>query len=386
MEKIIFTREELYELVWSEPLFRLAKKYNISDNGIRKRCKKMNIPLPKAGHWSKIQHGYKVAKPKLPAKFEGEKETILCYRDKDGKYVEKVDEVTPQTKLKHELQNDAKLPLTVPDKVSRLDSLLAQAKKSLSKKDSQVYNYVGMRTTERGEINIMVSKQNIDRALHFMNTLIKLLRARKHDVIIENNITYAVIFGEKLPIKFKEKVKIIYETDEHGWKSRKYYPNGILVLVFDKHSYNKKEWTDGKKPLESRLAEILAYFEIHAKNEIEQRIERERRRKIEAEERERQQELQRKKNDEKGRIKMLINMANYWKQAQILREYITALENSEGLEFKQMDWILWAKQKIEWFDPFTKGPDEVLDDNDRQELIAELNETKTQTRNNYFHY
>ena len=51
MEKIVFTREELYELVWSEPLTRLAKKYNISDNGIRKKCKKMNIPLPKVGHW-----------------------------------------------------------------------------------------------------------------------------------------------------------------------------------------------------------------------------------------------------------------------------------------------------------------------------------------------
>ena len=209
---IVFTREELYELVWTEPLSRLAKKYSITDNGIRKRCKKMNIPLPKAGHWSKIQHGYKVAKPKLPSKYEGDKETILCYRDKDGKYVEKVEEVSPITKLKRELQNEPKLPLTVPDKITRSDSLIAQAKKSLSKKDSKVYNYVGMRITGRGEINIMVSEPNIDRALRFMNSLIKLLRSRKHDVIVENG-TFAVVFGEKLPIKFKEKAKIVYETD-----------------------------------------------------------------------------------------------------------------------------------------------------------------------------
>ena len=210
MEEIVLTREELYDLVWSEPLSRLARKYNISDNGIRKRCKKMNIPLPKAGHWSKIQHGYKVIIPKLPGKYEGENETILCYRDKDGNYVEKVDEVTPQTKLKHELQNDPKLPLTVPENITRFDSLIAQAKKSLHKKSSEVHDYIGMRATERGEINIMVSESNIDRALHFMNTLIKLLRVRKHDVIIENSETYAVIFGEKLPIKFKEKAKISY--------------------------------------------------------------------------------------------------------------------------------------------------------------------------------
>lgn len=60
MEKIEFTREELYELVWSEPLSRLARKYDISDTGIRKKCKKMNIPLPQNGYWSKIKFGYKV--------------------------------------------------------------------------------------------------------------------------------------------------------------------------------------------------------------------------------------------------------------------------------------------------------------------------------------
>jgi len=297
-----------------------------------------------------------------------------------------VDEVSPVTKLKRELQSDPNLPLTVPDKVNRSDSLIAQARKSLSKKESRLYNYVGMRATGRGEINIMVSEPNINRALRFMNTLIKLLRSRKHDVIIEHDETFAVIFGEKLPIKFKEKAKIVYEIDEYGWKNRKYHPSGKLAFVHDKRPYHQKEWNDGKKPLESRLAEILAYFEIYAKNEIEKRIEREKRRKIEEEERERQKELKRKKDDEITRIKVLINMANYWKQAQILREYIKALEKSEGLDFNRMDWIPWAKQKIEWFDPFTQGPDDLLDDNDRDKLLEELNETKTKSQNNYWHY
>jgi hypothetical protein len=45
MEKVTFTREELYDMVWEEPLSRLAKKYKISDNGLRKICKRMNIIL-----------------------------------------------------------------------------------------------------------------------------------------------------------------------------------------------------------------------------------------------------------------------------------------------------------------------------------------------------
>jgi hypothetical protein len=44
----------------------LAKEFNLSDNGLRKICKKNDIPLPNAGHWSKVQFGYKTTKIKLP--------------------------------------------------------------------------------------------------------------------------------------------------------------------------------------------------------------------------------------------------------------------------------------------------------------------------------
>ena len=44
-KKITYTREELYEQVWSEAMIRLAPKYGLSDNGLRKICKKLNIPF-----------------------------------------------------------------------------------------------------------------------------------------------------------------------------------------------------------------------------------------------------------------------------------------------------------------------------------------------------
>ncbi len=33
-----FTRQALYELVWSEPMQHLAKKFSISDRGLAKIC------------------------------------------------------------------------------------------------------------------------------------------------------------------------------------------------------------------------------------------------------------------------------------------------------------------------------------------------------------
>ena len=68
--EITFERQALYEEVWSTPLTQLAKKYGLSDNGLRKVCKAMGIPLPIQGHWAKVAAGHKVQKTPLPAQAE----------------------------------------------------------------------------------------------------------------------------------------------------------------------------------------------------------------------------------------------------------------------------------------------------------------------------
>ena len=42
-------REELYEQVWSIPVVQLADRYGLSDNGLRKVCKRLNVPVPPRG-------------------------------------------------------------------------------------------------------------------------------------------------------------------------------------------------------------------------------------------------------------------------------------------------------------------------------------------------
>jgi hypothetical protein len=49
-ETIRFTREQLYEKVWSKPMSSLAKEWGISDVGLAKICKRYNIPRPGMGH------------------------------------------------------------------------------------------------------------------------------------------------------------------------------------------------------------------------------------------------------------------------------------------------------------------------------------------------
>ena len=64
---ILEQRKQLYNEVWKEPIVTVAKRYEISDTGLRKRCRKLGIPLPPAGYWAKISVGKPVVKkPKLP--------------------------------------------------------------------------------------------------------------------------------------------------------------------------------------------------------------------------------------------------------------------------------------------------------------------------------
>lgn len=62
-----YNREQLYKEVWSEPLLAVAKKYGLSDIGLAKICKKLNIPRPGLGYWAKKSAGKSVGEPpRLP--------------------------------------------------------------------------------------------------------------------------------------------------------------------------------------------------------------------------------------------------------------------------------------------------------------------------------
>ena len=47
-----YNREKIYEEIWSEPIQHVAKRYGISDVGLAKVCKKLNIPRPGRGYWA----------------------------------------------------------------------------------------------------------------------------------------------------------------------------------------------------------------------------------------------------------------------------------------------------------------------------------------------
>lgn len=71
------TRQQLYKLVWSEPLKVLGPKFGISDVALKKTCAKATIPVPERGYWAKLQAGKPCIQPALPPRPPGLADEIV---------------------------------------------------------------------------------------------------------------------------------------------------------------------------------------------------------------------------------------------------------------------------------------------------------------------
>jgi len=64
MEKL--TREELFDLVWTTPMSKLAARFGVSDVALAKVCVKLDIPRPSRGYWQQRAVGDDGERPLLP--------------------------------------------------------------------------------------------------------------------------------------------------------------------------------------------------------------------------------------------------------------------------------------------------------------------------------
>ena len=158
MNTVVITRNELYDLVWTEPMIKLSKKYVISDVGLRKICDSMDIPLPRAGHWMKLQAGKKVPKQKLSGNYIGKTEVKLELRE-EGK-VYKTGILSETNKVQNEIKANLGNELKVSERLTSRNPLIIAAKQSLAQKNKS-YRFEGLIETGKGILDIQVSIANV---------------------------------------------------------------------------------------------------------------------------------------------------------------------------------------------------------------------------------
>lgn len=361
------TRKELYNLVWSKPLTQLAKDFGLSDNGLRKICTKYDIPLPKMGHWQKVQYRKKVEQEKL-GHFDKWTNTKITIHESEAEEEEHY--LTKVARRVKEIEQTCSKLLPVPESLTKTHPLVRAAKENLSaKKNERSWrNLPECIHTDSGLLSISVQKHNVPRALRIMNTFIKMAESRGHEVILEDQKTKLVVDGEKFPIRFREKHTRQIIQDE-SWSRTEKVPNDILSIKYDYHF--DKEWADKGTLLEGQLPRILAFFELRSV-EIKQQREYHRIAQIEADrKREIERKLQAQREWEAKKQDILINQSDKWHKAESLRQFIARIEETKDNSSRVQEWFKWAKLQLEELDPMSNGIESFITQFDLPEHLKE---------------
>jgi ankyrin repeat protein len=75
--EIRMNRAEFFERVWSQPVATLAAEWGLSGPGLKKVCRRLQIPVPPRGYWAKLKAGLRVPGPRLPSLPTGEAQEIV---------------------------------------------------------------------------------------------------------------------------------------------------------------------------------------------------------------------------------------------------------------------------------------------------------------------
>lgn len=380
--RITFTREDLYSEVWSTPMTSLAKKYGLSDVGLRKICKRLSIPLPPQGYHLRTK---KHPKPPLPPAPKGTPLVHTAYHCRAPSHLidnAEGEESIPEIAFENDPDNKIILPplLSNPHPLTKLTSkALAKAKPDQAGRVSAIH---------KGGINISVYPESVDRALLLMDTLIKAIYARGYSIAIDENShsTLLTVQEEAFEICLEERCRRIdYQPTEKELKKSerlkmRAYPlyshvssgNFVIKATAPFASWEIVAADREKSRLENGLNKTIANLVKYALSVRERRLQRERE---ERERREREEHRQRMRQLialEKEKLKQLDTELDLWHRSQRIRQYATAVRQSAierhgsvepGSKLDQ--WLVWAEQQADRLDPLVDSPYSVLDDEDK---------------------
>ena len=385
-EIIRFTREQLYNKVWSRPISSLAKEWGISDVGLAKICKRYNIPRPGLGHWARKQHGYNPIQPPLP--------------QLGGKVIIEIQPVEKQNRIfdlkqsqgavqKAAFEKEMESQVSVPKALIDPHPLVTKTEKSLqtAKADDRGI----LRASGPGTLSTVVGPNSIDRAMRILDTLIKALEKRGMKVKVEGTEiqgsqyysygrnfaqgkTLVSVLGEWVEIGLEEHANRMNhelmqkEKDEQRKYGRPLYPpkydffpNGRLVLrIKNVHSRQVRHtWSDS---VGKRLENLLNSFIVGVTNAAVDirafRLEREREAREREERRRIAEEEERRRRQEEQRFKILEEEVTNWHRSQNIRRYVEAVRKLAIWKYGSVEpgsnleaWIKWATWQANRLDP-----------------------------------
>ncbi|MGO4569609.1 hypothetical protein AB4Z52_32340 [Rhizobium sp. 2YAF20] len=389
-----FSRQELYDLVWSTPILQLADQFGISDRGLAKTCERFHIAVPGRGYWAKIEAGLPATKTPLWKTDNSAFQTIeiggaqhrgnpqLAFAAKAEQDAVLAAGAEPATKVKApvvrkpvaetEAVNETPAPVTF-EAVKRPHSVVVGIVLELR-------NAILDRDGEISIKGVRIHKDSRARTIAFLHHLALALEARSVSLGQDNNglkaeiapdaIRFEILEGRSLekhdPTPSELRKQLEYERRQDLARRRgQWLPHESFYPEYDYHYSSKlsfevhnwadgarKKWSDGKRQTLEGVLESIAdgvLYHLHFdKARREKREEDERRWQHMA----RRRELQTRRADrEQKRILFLGELAAYQKEAEELKVTIanaTAVIAQGEPEYRRM--IEWAESRLAYLE------------------------------------
>jgi hypothetical protein len=365
------TRDELYALVWSEPIQKLAKRYGLSDRGLGKLCARYNIPVPPRGWWAKKAAGKRVSRPKLPTLDDPYRQKIrVGGSPKPTEDDARPLEVHPLVLFEQQKEN----AISVREQLELTHALVIKTQKRLAnaKRDAN-----GLITAPSAILHVHTSRAQHERALRILQTLLTAFESRRFPVKTAADTVQVTILDEALGFGIEEGTKNVEHrisfTEQKqidrgmGWQVPKWdhEPSGYLALVITNVHGLRQRWSEGpQKPLEGMLNKFVIGLIRGALGVKRQREEAERRecQRLE-DERKRQEEARRlavaelRWREEQARIERLERLGAMWTRNERFRQLVagvrTALGEVDGAS-EVGKWLSWAETYADRSDPLNR--------------------------------
>ncbi len=167
----MISREELYELVWSMPMTKVATKYAVSGSYMARVCTVLRVPRPQVGYWAMLGVGKAPARPALPEALPSDQ---LFWS-------QATDHPTPH--INAEIATTAPRKPKVGSSVTGIHGLIQGAKQHFEKgykvDDGQL-----LRPHKRLLVDVSASADGLDKALSFANDLFNALESAGNRVCL----------------------------------------------------------------------------------------------------------------------------------------------------------------------------------------------------------
>jgi hypothetical protein len=164
------SREELYRLVWSEPMIRIAERFGVSGSYLARICTLLNVPRPARGYWAKQAVGKTPVQTPLPDARPGDP----VHWSQDGEAV-----APPKPKAAPRRRS----PTTVRIPRDQLHGLIRGARTHFEN-GRPVDDGAYLKPYKKLLVDVTASKACLDKALNLANDLFNGLESLGHRVVL----------------------------------------------------------------------------------------------------------------------------------------------------------------------------------------------------------